>query len=280
MKEVIAHALTANIEPNATLGLVIGFISYVSLYMGKGVQKLAIEGIKVQTLRSKHTGIWVFGTVLTALPVFIQWAALAFAPVNLIAPLEGFGLLSLLIFSILVLKESITRKRIIGSANIIIGTILVAMFARPPELAQHNTISLSMLFIIAVPLLCLEIVALLISRKHTYRFAGPLIGFTAGTCMALQTLFKRISVIPELRVFAAVFVFIFTPLTLIVTQFGFVKAKAGEVVPLFTSGSILIATVFGVVILDEALHILQGVGIVLIITGIFFLTTSVHHDEV
>jgi uncharacterized membrane protein len=274
MKEFIIRALTINIEQNLPLGLMIGLISYLALYIGKGVQKLAIEGIKSESIRSRHTGIWIAGTILTALPVFIQWAALAFAPMNLIAPLEGFGLLGLLCFSLLVLKEKITKRSVVGSVHIIVGTALVALFSSGPPPIGAGDLSTFLLLIIITPLLTAETAAILISKRHGYRFAGPIIGFTAGTCMALQTFFKRVSMIPDVRIIAAVCVFIFTPLTLVVTQFGFVKAKANEVVPLFTSGSIIIASILGVFTLNERMLPAQIAGIGLIIAGILLLTTS------
>ncbi|MCD6570284.1 MAG: hypothetical protein J7L53_06235, partial [Deltaproteobacteria bacterium] len=64
-------------------GLILGVISYISLYTGKGIQKYAIEGFKADRtikIKSKHSGIWIFGTILTALFMFIQWAALNYAP--------------------------------------------------------------------------------------------------------------------------------------------------------------------------------------------------------
>jgi len=70
------------------IGLIIGILAYVLLYLGKGIQKYAIEGLKIdKSIKFKHSGIWIFGTVLTTTYFFVQWAALFFAPINIIAPL-------------------------------------------------------------------------------------------------------------------------------------------------------------------------------------------------
>ena len=53
-----------------------------------------------------------------------------------------------------------------------------------------------------------------------------IIGFTAGTCIAFQTVAKRVSVIPDFRFVTVILTFVFAILTLALTQFGFVKAKA------------------------------------------------------
>ena len=95
---------------NLILGVLIGSIAYIVQYLGKGIQKFAIEGFKDQkTNKTKHSGIWIIGTILTSSFVFIQWIPLTFfqTPMNLIAPLEGIGLISLIMFSYFVLKESL-----------------------------------------------------------------------------------------------------------------------------------------------------------------------------
>ena len=45
-------------------GVLIGIVAYVMLYIGKGIQKYAIEGLKVdKTIKSKHSGVWIGGHV-------------------------------------------------------------------------------------------------------------------------------------------------------------------------------------------------------------------------
>ena len=74
----------------AILGVGLGVISYSSLYLGKGIQKRGVEGLKAdRTIKSRHSAVWIVGTVLTATPTFLQWAALIFAPINIIAPLAA-----------------------------------------------------------------------------------------------------------------------------------------------------------------------------------------------
>ena len=113
------------------IGLITGILAYSMLYLGKGIQKYAIEGYKDDNkinVKSKNTGLWIFGTVLTAANMFIHWFALLFAPINIIAPLEGIGLIVLIIFSYYVLKEKISKIQIMGVFCIIFGTFLVTFF--------------------------------------------------------------------------------------------------------------------------------------------------------
>lgn len=114
---------------NIFLGLFLGLVAYCLLYLAKGIEKYAIEGIKgVKTVKSKHSGIWIFGVSLNAAYMFIQWVALNYAPVNVIAPLNGIGLVALLIFSYYVLKEKITKIEFVGVMIIVFGTVISSLF--------------------------------------------------------------------------------------------------------------------------------------------------------
>lgn len=92
-------------EGTLIIGFTIGIIAYVMEYIGKGLQKYSIKGFKEKkSIKTKHSGIFIVGSILTALYVFIQWAALLYAPINIIAPLEGLGLVILILFSYWVLN--------------------------------------------------------------------------------------------------------------------------------------------------------------------------------
>ncbi|MCG3216436.1 MAG: hypothetical protein KAS63_06930 [Candidatus Heimdallarchaeota archaeon] len=252
-------------------GVLIGLIAYISLYIGKGIQKYAIVGLQEEkTIKSKHSGIWIFGTVLTALFVFIQWVPLAVfhTPMNLIAPLEGVGLITLLIFSFFVLKESISKEEIMGVILILAGTVIINVAAKNPvELLQEDftlnafLIALGILLFISIPL---NIIAF---RKPS-NIIGILLGLNAGCFMAFQTLAKRLSDIGELALIFTFITFAFATITLAITQFAFTMARANVVVPSFASTSIILTIVLGILVINEKIVNLQIAGIVLIITGI------------
>ena len=107
-----------------------------------------------------------------------------------------------------------------------------------------------------------------------YKAAGLVIGTIAGTFMALQTVTKRITALPDpnLTLWFSILVIVFSVITLGITQFAFVKAKANEVLPCFTSASIVIATVAGIFALNEKIHLIQILGIIAVLVGIIFLT--------
>ncbi len=249
--------------------------------MGKGIQKYSIEGWKVdKSVKSKHTGYFIFGTILTSTYVFIQWAALIFAPVNLIAPLEGLGLIILVIFSYFVLKEEISRLQIYGIILILIGTVFITLFNLNPDDIVYSDFNQISFLIFIIIILVVQILAIFVSKFNNYKYAGLIIGTTAGTFMALQTVTKRITAIPDPMI-ALIFTFIsfgVTALTFLFTQFAFVKSKANIVVPCFTSASIIIAILIGVMALSEEIILIQIFGIVIMIIGVILLTAFSKKD--
>ncbi len=264
-------------NPDLFFGVLIGLIAYISLYIGKGIQKYAIVGLQEEkTIKSKHSGIWIFGTVLTALFVFIQWIPLAVfhTPMNLIAPLEGIGLITLLVFSFFVLKESISKEEIAAVILIITGTILINVVAKDPvELVKSDfarnafLIGFGVLVIITIPL------NIFASRKPS-NIVGILLGLNAGCFMAFQTLAKRLSDIGELALIFTFVTFVFATVTLAITQFGFTMARANVVVPSFASASIILTIVLGIFVINETIVNIQIAGIALIVFGIIVMNLN------
>ncbi len=254
-------------------GILIGILSYSCLYLGKGIQKLGVDKIKARgSLKRKESGIWITGTVLTIIPVFLQWTALAFAPINIIAPLEGLGLIVLAAFSYFVLRERFSVIEYAGIVLIMAGTFATSFFAGPPadiDLFQFRPLYFVYIF---SGLVLIELLLFLLSRRPGSGYAGIILGLAAGTMMAFQSISKRISVIPGHFIWSMVLTFIFAILTLAVTQLGFARARAGQVVPSFTSASIVVASVASIFILGETIEALQYLGMGMIILGVVLLT--------
>jgi len=259
------------------IGLSTGFIAYTILYLGKGIQKYAVEGFKDQgkvNVKDKNTGIWIIGTILTSIYMFIQWAALFLAPINLIAPIEAIGLIVLVIFSFYILKEDISKLQIIGIGLIIIGTILITLFNVNSSEVEFNDFQIELFLIFSLTIIFIEFIAILISKLNNSKITGLILGIIAGTFMAFQTVTKRITAIPNsiLSLTFTFITFLFAILTLIMTQYAFTKAKANVVVPCFTSASIILAVLISYITLNEIIVVSQIVGFVIIVFGIIFLT--------
>ena len=263
------------------VGLIIGILAYVMLYLGKGIQKYAIEGLKIdKSIKSKHSGIWIFGLVLTTTYMFIQWLALFFAPINIIAPLGGIGLIVLALFSYYILHEEIYKIQILGVILIIVGTTIVTIFNPNTGEINLGDLSLPLLFAFLLPIIIVEIIAITISKLRGYFAAGLIIGITAGTFNAFQTVSKRITAIPDpfLSISFTFITFLAAVLTLLFTQYSFAKAKANVAVPSYTSTSISLAVILSLVGLNEEILLIQVLGIIIVIIGVILV--SVFNKEI
>jgi drug/metabolite transporter (DMT)-like permease len=255
-------------------GILIGLIAYILLYLGKGIQKYAITGLQEdKTLKSKHSGVWIFGTVLTVSFMGLQWVALAVfhANVNIIAPFEGVGLISLLIFSYFVLKEKLNRWEFAGTILIIAGTVVITVFYGEPIALIKSDFNL-MVYLITLGAFTVPIVILsYLAFKNPSKIKGILLGLSAGTFMAFQTISKRITDIPELALIFTFVTFTLAALTLGYTQFAFTMAKANIVVLSFASVSIILTSVLGYFSINENILPAQIGGICCVIVGIILM---------
>jgi len=266
-----------SLDIKIVIGFSIGFIAYTLLYLGKGIQKYAIERFKDQgkvKVKNKNTGIWIFGTILTSVYMFIQWAALFFAPINIIAPIEALGLIVLAFFSYFILKEEISKLQIIGIALIILGTVLITSFNINASEIEFNDFRIDLFLIYSLTIMIIELIAILISKLNELEILGLILGITAGTFMAFQTVTKRITVIPNatLSLIFTFITFLLAILTLLMTQYAFKEAKANIVVPCSTSVSIILAVLISSISLNEIIVVFQIVGVIVIVLGIIILT--------
>ncbi len=205
---------------------------------------------------------------------FLEWVSLIFAPINIIAPLGGVGLLFMLPFSYFILNEEVYTIQIIGSLLIILGTIFVTFFNPNSGEIYLKDFNLPLLLTFSIPIIIVEMIFVLISRLNGYAGAGLIFGITAGTFNAFQTVSKRISAIPE-PIISSVFTciaFLMALLALLFTMYGFSKAGANVVVPCDISADISTAVFISLFAVNEKIEIIQIFGIIIIILGVAFVT--------
>lgn len=258
-------------------GILFGILAYIVLYLGKGLQKSGIEGLKKdKTIKSKHSGTWILGTILTSSFMFIQWIPLTIfnTPANLIVALEGIGLITLLIYSFKVLKEPLSRIQIYGAIFIIVGIIIMNIWSQPTyelELADFNQ---KIFWIVFVSVLIPEFMLILISKIKKSKILGIFLALNAGSFMAFQTISKRLTDINEITLFFTALTLITAIFTLLMTQIAFSKANANIVVPIFTSTSIILTTILGILSISEVVDNLKILGIVGILIGVVMVTRN------
>ncbi|HUX99869.1 MAG TPA: DMT family transporter [Candidatus Deferrimicrobium sp.] len=238
--------------------------------------------------------VWLVGFILTNVHWVILFLALSMAPLSLITPLLGFGLVVLAIFSHFYLHERIQQRELCGIGIIIGGIVLVGITALPDpttytieEMFALFGTSPALIYLLdisfAAGILCFY------SISKNYKFAPALIfGFTAGVGGGIGATFTKVLSLGIDDIFAAVGNILWwicliimlagNVVSLVFLNIGFQKGKAVIVGPIFSVLGMILPVFSGIIILAEwqaqtPLSIaLQIIGLVIIALGIIILS--------
>ncbi len=148
------------VATSATFGigvaLVVGVIGTSVIHLSKGVMKLGIVRMRedkgrelantgAPTLAGKGRSIYIAGMLMNFTNPLWVIVANRFAPTVYYTSMYGLGLVSLLVFSRLVLGEHLDRRRITGAMVVVLGTLLIGAArivspASPLFLANRTTV--------------------------------------------------------------------------------------------------------------------------------------------
>jgi drug/metabolite transporter (DMT)-like permease len=219
-----------------------------------------------------HKPKWLIGFLLTNLQIVPFWIALGFGSLSTVTPMMGVGLLVLVIFSRLYLKETIVLPMYLGIGITVAGLILLGITNTKAEpvysFAELQPILWSwqaviLLFIMLIGILLPSLICLL--RK--FQQADLLFGIASGFAVALGMLFSKVmtagflldpSVDPVVYNLTTWNFYVFLVLLLscnvlgmTLQQYGFQKGKAIILVPVFTTLTILLPMLVGIVLFQE-----------------------------
>lgn len=269
---------------NLALGLAVGMSASVLLSVGKGVQKMKVDVLKqgAKMFSPPHRRdlvIWLIGVVMTMSASVLYSVSLKFTDKSsIITSLSGIGLVGLLIFAWLALKEKVGFREIIGSVLIIIGTGLISYFNQTLASGQKYQLS-KFVYVLLVLLGVFGALAVLgLKYKKLYGFAfGVIAGSMIGIAMILADMALVKSSGDLLGQFSNPYVYLAILSAcgaLAFTQVAFFKATAVVVVPTINSFTILTPLVMEYFTFGVLLNFSQYLGVSLVLAGIVILTTS------
>ncbi len=241
--------------------------------------------------------VWLVGFILTNIHAVFIFIALAMAPISVIAPLLGFGLCVLTIFSHFYLHEKIKYVELIGIA--IIGTGIILIGAAAPEgyvLTHAEMITkflapVSLIFLL-IPIITAAILCIY-SISKDYKLAAIVFGIAAGVGGGIGGTFtKAITAGVDMANLATLFEVIGNfswwimlisllagnVLSMVLLQIGFQKGKAVVVGPIYSVLAMILPVFAGLIILGEwntlipLFIVLQIVGLIAITIGIIILS--------
>ena len=266
------------------LGLAMGIIASVLLSVGKGVQKMKVNVLKqgkkmFQPPHRKDFIIWTIGVLMTMSASFFYAMSLKLTDKSsIVSSLSGIGLVGLMIFAWLVLKEKVGAREILSSAIIIAGTGLIGYFNK--ALISGQKYNLSKFIYVSIFLLAVfgGLVLLGFKYKKLYGFAfGMIAGSLIGMAMILADMALVNSQGDLFGMFAGPYVYLAilsSACSLALTQVAFFKATAVVVVPTINSFTILAPLLVEYFTFGVMLAFPQYMGVAMVLAGVIILTTS------
>lgn len=276
-------------ETSLWLGALLAVLASTSLNVGKGLQKwkVGIWGKGKAMFNRENRGdfkVWLIGFALTAAATPLYSLALKFTDKSsMVSALNGVGMIGLVIFAWLVLKERIGWQEIGGAALVLVGTAVMKYFDRPVG-AQHFVL---MNFIVSSLVLLAVFGALAgyswkANRLHGFSF-GAIPGILIGMAMILGDMALVESgndMVGQLKNPYPYVAIVLGIAALAVTQLAFWRAHAMVVVPTINSFIILAPVVIERFTFGTVLAPLQYIGIVTIVAGVVLLTATEKQDRI
>ena len=191
-----------------SISILSGLASFSLYNLGFAFEKKAIQNLpqekKEKTITLLKTilrnPLWLFGLFLSIISVGFYFVALLWAPFSAIAPLGGFGLIVLVAFAHIDLKESLKKLEIISIILILIGIISssyltsleVVYYTWNEWLGFAHSLGGSLLIGLSI-LVSIILIAIPLLRKH--KLTAYNIALFAGIIAGIQTiLIKGITV--------------------------------------------------------------------------------------
>ena len=286
------------------LSILIAFLAYSMLDLGKSFQKIGLAAIPSD--RTRGTIIWLAASVATSTSSFLILYAVSLGSVLIVGSMAGTGLAAVTILSMLLLKEWVGRYELIGVACVMAAPFLLAsVYLEPPAtrlVVEH------LFYFLGIVLVVFAVLVIIFRRRK--KILGILLAGSAGTLGGFVILFQKISTsavgratvffhrgdsasvstmlskVPLLlhlfHVFANPYALAWIGLSLLSTfvlQLSYRHGEAIRLIPSFNSAYILIPILGGLLIFREPLHPLQWAGVLLILCGVSVLTFGKRHQK-
>jgi hypothetical protein len=231
---------------NKLIAMAFGLIGTIVFHISKGMQQHGIEILKhishILLKKTKPGTLYLKKkTIIYTSGVFLNntvgiWIILAnrFAPASYYTSMYGVGLIALMIYSSKILKDDLNRSEYIGSALVVIGTLVLGIegvFRKnviPSAINEMTVVYLTIIFFAV----SIGMLLFVFNRKSSLHI-GIAFGIITGGCASLDPIYKYIGqslggssrFLPHTTVGIIFFIisFIFTTGAFLMTQYAFSK---------------------------------------------------------
>lgn len=283
---------------NALIAMLFGLIGTVLFHLGKGMQKGGIGFIytvrkfisrkmlgRLATPSELRSGLsYISGIVLNN--SFIIWILLAnkYAPPSYFTSVFGIGIIVLLIYARIVLKETIIVNNYIGMILIIFGTVILGVEATRRIEVSMADVNLPMLWMIIAGYICISF-AFIVAMLKTSRLSlvGVSFGLFTGGAASLDPVLKSVAqnyggipgLVPSTMEGWIIFFlsFFFASASFLGTQWGFIKNSPASIqIPVGSSVYVCLPIIIqGAILPGFAITMVTIAGMLLVVGGILLL---------
>jgi uncharacterized membrane protein len=266
-------------------GVLLGILAALMLNLGKGVQKLKVhvflQGRRMFSKKNRmDLGIWILGVLMTAaaaVPYSIG-LKLSKSP-SAVSAMTGIGLIGLSIFAVLVIGEKLRTRDWAGILLVIMGTSFLAYLGAGKEAQIKQFLDRSL--VVTVTVLVFTAAIACITAFRLKKLHGMTFGLVAGLSIGLAIFIADAGLVrsgdslsgqfstpyPYIAIFFAV-------TATAVTQIGFLRGRAVEVVPSVNAAIILTPLILEGVIYHQLPSLTISALVLTIVAGVLLLSTG------
>ncbi len=292
------------------VGVVIAIISYAMLNIGNALQKKgASELPPIENTSGKDniknfmkSKTWLIGFIMTTVQWYIFLFALNFAPVSLLTPLMGVGLVILVLFSYFYLKEPIGKFEILGMIAIIFGVVVLGATTSSED-ASYTLTQINEIFwvwdsiIYTVIVLGLAFGLMGYCKLTGFKHADIFFGIGSGLLLGIGTIYSKAfmagilgnSLLNTLITWQwyiyLVLIIVGNMGNLATLQIGFQKGRAIVVSPLNAVLNVMIGVFGGIIIfsewdgLEQSIILWKVIALIAILIGVAVLSLLTTKEE-
>jgi len=192
-----------------------------------GLPRLTFPPRPRQVLAFFTSGLWLLAFLVMVSSWGCYLVAVAYAPITIVQPLIGLGLVVLALFSVFHLKERLGTGEWIGVAVLVAGLAMLGASAEAHEAGSLADLSYFRLLTFCGVLIGLVLAAWLLERARPGTFNQELmIGTAAGLVLGIAALLTR-AMLLELRAGNRGTFRILLPIVIVVNLFGVFTQQGG-----------------------------------------------------
>jgi drug/metabolite transporter (DMT)-like permease len=266
-------------------GVLLGILAALMLNLGKGVQKLKVRVfLQGRRMFSKthrwDLGIWILGFLMTAaaaVPYSIG-LMLSKSP-STVSAMTGVGLIGLSIFAVLVIGEKLRPRDWLGILLVVVGTSVLASLGAAKQAQAKQFLDRSLVITVAVLVITATVACITAFRLR--KLHGMTFGLAAGLSIGLAIFIADAGLVRSGDSLSGQFLtpypyiaILFAATATAVTQVGFLRGRAVEVVPSVNAAIILTPLILEAIIYRQLPQLIIILLVSIIVAGVLFLSTG------